>query len=127
MNNHRYQIVSLLASVFAVNVCDNLTESGRVCVSEFCRRCSGVLKENEGEEWGLSKAWERREDEEGGGEGGMSGTVTCTNAHIQSLVKDTTVLPTSMSPSLESIDSRPEREENRFNLLLKQLKASLKY
>lgn len=35
----------------------HLTESERVCVSEFCRLCWGVLKMDEGEEWGLSHAW----------------------------------------------------------------------
>ena len=48
------------------SACVHLTESDRVCVSEFCRRCWGVLKENEGEEWGLSKAWGRRRSRKGG-------------------------------------------------------------
>lgn len=57
---------------------------------EFCRRCWGVLKEDEGEEWGLSKAWGRRRSRrrEGGREDegdGMSGIVSYTNTH--SLVK----------------------------------------
>ena len=51
----------------SASVCVHLTESDRVCVSEFCRRCCGVLKEDEGEEWGLSKAWG------GGGGGGREG------------------------------------------------------
>lgn len=46
--------------------CVHLTDSGRVCVSKLWRRCRGVLKEGEGEEWGLSKAWR-------GGGGGREG------------------------------------------------------
>ena len=70
--------------------CVHLTKSDRVCVLEFCRRCWGVLKEDEGEEWGLSKAWGRRRSRrrEGGREDegdGMSGIVSYTNTH--SLVK----------------------------------------
>lgn len=66
-------------------VCVYLTKSIWVCVSEFCRRCWGVLKVDEGEEWGLSKAWGRRRSREDEG-GGMSGTVSHTDTCVQSTV-----------------------------------------
>lgn len=55
-----------------------LTESD-VYASEFCRRCSGVLNDEE-EEWGLSQAWGRSGKE--GRRGRMSGLVSYTSAHV---------------------------------------------
>ncbi len=55
------------------SACVHLTESGRVCVSEFCRRCWKVRREDEGEEWGLSKPWGRRRGRKEEWEGGRGG------------------------------------------------------
>lgn len=92
-----------------VLVCVGLTGSD-VGTSEFCRRCCGVLKD-EGEEWGLSQAWGRRRRRGGtrGGWDGMSGSAVYTCACVWA----TTVL-TSASPSLESIESRPEQQSRGY-------------
>lgn len=86
-------------------MCVQLTESD-VCASEFWRRCCGVLKD-EGEEWGLSQAWGRRRRS---GREGRDEWVRVT--HQRSHLPVTSVQLTSTSPSLESIDRRPE-EQNR--------------
>lgn len=65
-------------------MCINLTKSDKVDMSDVWRRCRGVLKENEGEEWGLSKAWGGGRGE-GGNEEGRAGRdeCTCTSTHKQ--------------------------------------------
>lgn len=105
------------------SACVHLTKSDRVCVSEFCRRCWTVLKEDEGEEWGLSKPWGRRRTREDEGDG-MSGAILIRKrTQTISLVseKDRTVQPTSMSPSLESIERRPAEQRASFTQLIKLL------
>lgn len=67
-------------------MCINLTESDKVDMSDHWRRCRGVLKENEGEEWGLSKAWGGGRGE-GGNEGRRDGLSAHAQAHTNKLIK----------------------------------------
>lgn len=70
---------------------------------------------------------EEDEEKEGMKKDERDGMSAHAQAHTNKLIKREIVAPTSMSPSLESIDCRPVKAKNQWKPIMKQPNLSLKF
>lgn len=70
---------------------------------------------------------EEDEEKEGMKKDERDGMSAHAQAHTNKLIKREIVAPTSMSPSLESIDCRPVKAKNHGKPIMKQPNLSLKF